>query len=144
MAIHNTVARDGREQPHAHVMVTTRRVAGEGFGKGKDREFSDKPEAVKAIRTRWGVHVNRALERANRVERVDHRSLAIQAAEARAQGDHVRAEALDRPPEPKIGPVGLKIEAEGRASYAVRRALEVRRGRQALGAVKREKVKAQT
>jgi hypothetical protein len=78
-------------------------------------------------------------------ERVDHRSLADQrqavlvvaADNARPENERQQAEAdaqrLDRSPEPKIGPVALKMERQGRGAeaLALRDALEVREERNA-------------
>ena len=126
IALHNPKAMDGGEQPHAHILITTRCVEQDGFSKKKDREFSDKPEAIRELRAKWGQAVNQSLERAGRSERVDHRRLDVQCAEARQAGDWIKAEQLDRPPETKIGPVGTKILKEGRRSKAADAALQIR------------------
>src|SRR5580692_4968950 len=70
--------------PHAHVLVTTRPVQGEGFGKkpsmaGKFNGrgsvgLQGKSELV-AWRESYARHENTALERAGSSARVDHRSL---------------------------------------------------------------------
>ena len=117
IAIHAPDALDGEKQPHAHIMLTTRALEGQGFAKGKDKSL-DQPDGIEAIRERWASHANRALERAGLGERVDHRSLERQRAEARAQGDDLRAAVLDRPPEPKIGPVAMQMVRAGRAEQA--------------------------
>ena len=129
VAIHNPAARDRQEQPHAHILTTTRPVEGEGFAPRKHKGL-DRPEGIRDLREKWGEHANRALARAGLEQRVDHRSLEAQRAEAQAQGDEARAWELDRAPEPKMGHVGQRIEREGRHSHAVADALEARQERQ--------------
>ena len=62
--------------PHAHIMLTMREISKEGFGK-KNREWN-KRELIQQQREAWARHVNRALEKAGKEERVDHRSLEAQ------------------------------------------------------------------
>ncbi|MDE8347581.1 MAG: MobA/MobL family protein [Acidocella sp.] len=101
VAIHNPSGRDGGEQPHAHVMLTTRVLTGEGFG-AKDREWNDKA-LYEGWRAGWAEHANRALERVGSRERIDHRSFAERG--------------IDREPEPKLGPKAARLErAETRAA----------------------------
>ena len=143
LAIHVGRARDGGEQPHAHIMLTTRIVTAEGFGpKNRDWNGTDKLDEWRA---RWAEHVNRDLERAGHRERIDHRSLDAQraaaerdAAQARHAGDDraamahdARAGALDREPEPKIGPIASQMERLGIRSRRgdERRAVEARNNR---------------
>lgn len=139
-AMHNGRARDGGEQPHAHVMLTTRELMGEGFGK-KAREWNE-TDRLEGWRARWAQHVNRELERGGHSARVDHRSLDVQRAEAeraaeraREAGDereadkqNTRAATLDREPEPKLGPIASQMEKLGHASRRgdERRAAEAR------------------
>jgi hypothetical protein len=85
-----------------------------GFGK-KVREW-DKRELVTSLRQEWAEHCNRALELAQVRERVDHRSLAAQLAEALEQGDFDRAAALDRLPGIHLGPAAHAMEREGIAT----------------------------
>ena len=70
------------------MLTTTRRAEAEGLGEKAEIELSDTARAkqglgktadeIEAIRASWGEQVNRALERARVVERVDHRSYARQ------------------------------------------------------------------
>lgn len=127
-AVHVGRARDGAEQPHAHIMLTTRTLTTEGFGP-KNRDWNA-TERLEGWRARWAAHVNRELERAGHGERIDHRSLEAQraaaerdAAQARAAGDgraandhEARAAALDREPEPKMGPIASQMERLGTPS----------------------------
>ena len=101
IAIHNPSGRDGGEQPHAHVMLTTRVLTGESFGP-KERGWNDKA-LYEAWRERWADHANRSLERVGSGERIDHRSFTERG--------------IDREPEPKLGPKAARLErAEQRAA----------------------------
>ncbi|MFC5653734.1 MobA/MobL family protein [Paenibacillus solisilvae] len=72
MAIH----RDDANNPHAHVMLTMREIGPEGFGK-KVREWNER-ELIAKWHEAWAHDVNRVFEKANRPERIDHRSLEKQ------------------------------------------------------------------
>ena len=87
---------------HAHVLLTMRNLAGEGFGP-KVRDWNA-VEQLEEWRERWAGAVNRALEQHGHAERVDHRSLAEQG--------------IDREPEPKQGPVATEMERDGKNSHA--------------------------
>lgn len=127
VAIHCPTASDGREQPHAHVMLTTRElIPQQGFG-GKNRDWN-RAEALGGWRETWAEHQNRALERAGHDQRVDHRSLEAQRGEAleiangnsrpapERQQAQERAEGLDREPQPKLGVAAAGMERRGLAS----------------------------
>lgn len=127
-AIHEGTARDGGEQPHSHVMLTTRTLTAEGFGQ-KNRDWNA-TEQLEGWRRAWETYANAALEREGRAERIDHRSLNVQRAaaerdfdRARAAGDiraadahQAAADRLDREPEPKIGPLASQYEKAGQTS----------------------------
>lgn len=120
VAIHKPRALDGGAQPHAHVLISTRTLGPAGFSKTKDRAFSDTPEAIAVLRSAWADAVNEALEGAGLVDRVDHRSLADRG--------------IDRPPEPKIGPVAMQVHLAGRRAYALEKVKRLRAARQDLEA----------
>ena len=65
---------------------------------------------IEAMRGTWAELQNRALERAGERDRVDHRSLEVQRADALTRGDTLAAEALDRAPEVKLGPAASAME----------------------------------
>lgn len=125
VAIHEGKARDGHGQPHAHVMLTMRELIGEGFGK-KDRSWNA-PDVLMGWREAWARDANAALERAGRSERIDHRSLEAQRAEAEQQVERARKDGqeevafehekkvvmLSREPEPKLGPSANAMEKRG-------------------------------
>ncbi|MBF0459700.1 MAG: MobA/MobL family protein [Nitrospirae bacterium] len=151
VAIHEPDARDGEKQPHAHIMVSDRALDASqptGLAAKKDRTLSQ-AEGIEALRERWGHHCNRALERAHVPERVDHRSLADQrqavlvvaADNTRSQAERRKATeqafVLNRPPEPKIGPVAMQMDREGNGdkAHALRDAMAVREDRTMLARV---------
>lgn len=123
VAIHCPTASDGREQPHAHIMLTTREIVPQGFG-AKVRDW-DRTDALEGWRERWAEHQNQALERAGLGERVDHRTLEAQRAAAlgiandntRTEPERAiaskRAAELDREPQPKIGVAAAGMERRG-------------------------------
>ena len=128
VAIHVGRAGDGADQPHAHILLTMRTLTTEGFGP-KARQWNAS-EKLEGWRARWAGHVNRELEREGHAERIDHRTLEAQraaaerdAARARAAGDDrtaeahmTRADALDREPDPKMGPTASQMERLGTSS----------------------------
>ncbi|KXY35537.1 MobQ family relaxase [Bacillus sp. FSL K6-0067] len=69
VAIH----RDDKNNPHAHILLTTREISQDGFVKKKNRDW-DKKENLLAWRESWAKYANLSLEKANVQERIDHRS----------------------------------------------------------------------
>ena len=104
------------ENPHAHIMLTTRTVTPEGFGP-KNRDWNKK-EQLATWREDWAAHANRALERHGHAERIDHRTLVAQRDEALARGDTARAETLDRDPEIHLGRSGWMMLRTGNEQIA--------------------------
>ena len=109
-AIHVPKASDGLEQPHAHLMFSERQV--DGIGRDPEQYFrrynkqapekggarkqfgtatkpAERKAELKALRTRWEVAVNVALEDAGVEARIDMRSLRDQAAAQGLDGDLV-------------------------------------------------------
>ena len=110
----------GSENPHAHILLTMRRIEGEGFGK-KERGWNSK-ERLEGWRESWADQANRALDRAGRSERIDHRTLEAQRDAALERGDLEAAERLDREPQVHLG----------KAAYMEARGIETDRGRRAV------------
>ncbi len=78
IAVHAPGREGDNRNHHAHLLVTTRRLTKDGLGE-KTRELDQKQTGeVERWRERWAEVQNRALERANVSERVDHRSLKDQ------------------------------------------------------------------
>lgn len=71
--------------PHAHVMLTLKTITAAGFGK-KDRSWNDKKMMLQ-WRESWATMSNSYLETAGSEERIDHRSLRTQCADALAQAE---------------------------------------------------------
>jgi len=76
-AIHQRGSTDGGGNPHAHVMLTMRRVTPEGFERTKARDWND-DELVVHWRKQWEIYCNEALEAAGFDARVDCRTLEEQ------------------------------------------------------------------
>lgn len=72
IAIHDS----GKENPHAHIMLTMREIEGASFGK-KQRAWNGKAQLVE-WRKEWAEVANTHLEKAGFSERIDHRSLLDQ------------------------------------------------------------------
>ncbi|HFP4057430.1 TPA: MobQ family relaxase [Escherichia coli] len=73
------------KNPHAHVMLTLKTIGPEGFGK-KERSWNDKKIMIQ-WRESWATMSNSYLEAAGSEERIDHRSLRTQCADALAQAE---------------------------------------------------------
>ena len=129
-------------------MLTMRELTGDGFGK-KDRSWNA-PDLLMGWREAWAREANGALERAGRSERIDHRSLDVQRAEAERQAERARGDRQDelalerekkvielsREPEPKIGSSANAQEKRGIATErgdAFRAAQDRNAQRQELG-----------
>ena len=127
MAMH---APDGDERNfHVHYLLTTRKIEREGFGEkcelelsGKKKKELDLPtgkQQVKEIRKDWADQANRHLERAGRLERIDHRSF--------------KDRGLDREATQHMGPGANKMERDGAESRIGQknRAIEARNAERA-------------
>ena len=113
------------DNPHAHLLATTRVVDAQGQSLGDKAavEWSDRKRKqhgmegrkteLAAARETWQNLANKALERAGQAERIDHRTLEAQRTEALEQGDVERAAKLDREPQNKIGWAAQKMERAG-------------------------------
>jgi Ti-type conjugative transfer relaxase TraA len=95
--VHWGMGRDGEAQPHAHVMLTMRRVEGDGFGP-KERDWNGR-ELLTGWRERWAELVNQRLAELGHDACIDHRSLA-------AQG-------IALEPQHKVGPAGQRRTERG-------------------------------
>lgn len=104
-ALHDPVPEKGDDPRnfHAHILLTMRKATKAGLHEVKTREWNSR-DMLKAWRSAWQDHANRALERAGKGARIDHRTLVAQQAEAQARGDRKAAMVLDRAPEIHVGP----------------------------------------
>jgi Ti-type conjugative transfer relaxase TraA len=78
IAIH----RDNPDNPHAHILLTTRTLDGDGFGK-KERGWNAKEE-LRHWRSLWAETANQALRERGLDIRIDHRTLEAQGLELTA------------------------------------------------------------
>lgn len=138
IALHAPGREGDQRNHHAHIMLTTREIGPEGFG-AKNRDWNAK-ELLVDWRSSWAEHVNQTLERCNVHERVDHRTLEAQRAEAldrahaaERRGDErgrvaelALAVELDRPALPDVGARGWSMMRRGIATPASDRWQEVR------------------
>ena len=90
--VHWDIGPDGLAKPHAHVMLSMREAAPDGFGK-KVREWNS-TELLTDWREAWAEHVNTRLAELDIDARVDHRTL--------------EAQGIDLEPQHKIGPAGAR------------------------------------
>ena len=95
--VHWGVGADGEAQPHAHVMLTMRRVEGDGFGP-KERDWNDRA-LLGGWRERWAEMANARLAELGHDARIDHRSYAEQG--------------IPLEPQHKIGPAGARRAERG-------------------------------
>ena len=117
---------------HAHILLTTREIAAEGFTT-KNRDWNA-VEVLEGWREAWAQDANLALELAGHAERIDHRTLEAQRIEAlelssaaEVRGDEaealhqtVRAVALDRLPLPQLSAGAWQLKERGQEVAAVR------------------------
>ena len=138
VALHAPGREGDQRNHHAHIMLTTREVGPEGFG-AKNRDWNAK-ELLVSWRGSWAEHVNDTLERCDIHERVDHRTLVAQRADALslahdagergdepAQAEHMaRAVELDRPALPGMSAGSWSMMRRGLTTPAAERWQEVK------------------
>jgi len=105
LAIHHAE----NENPHAHILLTTRSIDHEGFGK-KNRDWNQK-ELLESWRKSWEVNANRALEREGFEERIDRRTLKDQG--------------IERIPQIHVGPKVFEMEKRGVRTERGQRASDI-------------------
>jgi hypothetical protein len=136
-AIHEPSKKGDQRNWHIHALTTTRRIENGQLTDKTEIELNNtklkelgKPatqEQIEAVRELWAACCNRALERVNSPERVDHRSLAdqraaaLKEAEAHAQQGReqhaklaeLRAAELERVPQKHVGWQATAMERRG-------------------------------
>lgn len=95
--------------PHAHILLTLRDIGPEGFGQ-KQRDWNRK-ELLVSWREAWEKHANLALEQAQQISRIDHRTL--------------EAQQIDRVPQIHLGPRIIEMETRGIQTERGERALTI-------------------
>jgi len=123
IAIHRPSASDGEDQPHAHVMLTLRRLdagSATGFSAKKERDWNEREDIAKAVaeaRKRFNdtglpedkVALEAAEARRNvnvwRAEWAGYANRALEAAGSAARIDHrtLEAQGIQREPQPYLG-----------------------------------------
>ena len=120
VAIHAPGKEGDQRNHHAHILTSTNKVQGHGFGnKARELDFVAHNMAGKVgqaneidlVRERWEQLANQALETAGQEARIDCRSLEAQGITDRLPGVH-------------LGPTATAIERSGRESDIARRARE--------------------
>lgn len=125
VALHAPGQEGDQRNHHAHIMLTTRSVDGDGFG-GKERSWNDKA-LLAEWREDWADHANAYLRQIESVPEIDHRRLEVQREEKLEQKDQalergdskqaheleIEAVALDRDPLPDIGWKAWGMERRG-------------------------------
>jgi len=76
MVVDLAIHRDNPENPHAHLLVTTRGLSGDGFGR-KQRGWNERSQLLK-WREQWAEVGTEHLLKAGREIRIDHRTLEAQ------------------------------------------------------------------
>lgn len=111
IALHDPIPEQGQNPRnfHAHVMLTLRKATPDGLNPVKTREWNSR-ELLNEWRAEWALSCNKALERAGKRVRVDHRTLQAQRDWAVEIGDMVRAAELNRQPEIHVGPRARQME----------------------------------
>lgn len=112
VAIHAPCKEGDERNHHAHILLTTREIGPDGFGK-KVRDWNS-PEQLETWRENWARMANRSLERHGHEERIDHRSL--------------EAQGIEREPTTHNGPTATQMEREGERSERgdIKREIEAR------------------
>ncbi|MDO9223599.1 MAG: MobQ family relaxase [Caulobacter sp.] len=123
IAIHTPLGADGLEQPHAHVMLTMRRLdatTASGFARTKAREWNEDPEVEAALReAKDAFRTSETPELAALIDGLDkqrnihvwraawaeHANSALAAADAAARVDHrtLAAQGIAREAQPHLG-----------------------------------------
>ena len=134
-AIHESKSRDGKTNPHAHVLLTMRPIEADGFSAKKDRSWND-PKLGLEWRESWADHANRALEKAGVKDRIDHRSLVDQKEEAVKNGDEKKASELDRNPTVKEGRAATALRQKGEFSERVDLNDQIRKDNERVAALR--------
>lgn len=97
------------DNPHAHILLTTRKITPDGFGK-KNRDWNRK-ELLQQWRVAWELQANKALEQEGHEQRIDHRTL--------------EAQGIERIPQIHIGAKVVEMEQRGLRTERGARALEI-------------------
>lgn len=115
VAVHGPDRSGDTRNHHAHLLFSTRSLGASGFA-AKVRALDDRrqgPKEVKALRETVANLSNAALAANGKTDRVDHRSLAVQASIAESRGDYEAAALLTREPTIHVGRAGVAVVRKG-------------------------------
>lgn len=135
IAIH----RDDKENPHAHVMLTTREISEDGFTT-KNRDWNNK-KLLEQWREQWSEHANKALEKENIQERITHKSHADRGLEIlpTVHLGHVASDMEKKGMETDRGNINRKVEQHNAIVYDLQKYREEKQQRQALSKEQEQK-----
>lgn len=147
-AIHEPGSRNDVRNHHVHLLFSTRKLGPNGFG-AKVRLLDDRstgPREIRALRAEVSSCINVALEKANKPQRVDHRTLLLQARDAARRGDLDEVAALSREPTRHLGRATTAYTHRGRSTHRAHEQEELlrsnaellRQAQQRLSALRRE------
>lgn len=97
VVIHKPHGHGDERNIHAHIMLTTRTIGQDGFGK-KNREWNRKERLLK-WRSAWQEHTNQALAQNRNNTRIDHRNF--------------KKQGIDQEPTKHLGPEATALERRG-------------------------------
>ena len=104
--------REGDERNfHAHILLTTREITPEGFGK-KNRDWNKK-ELLEDWRKNWALSVNNFYQKKGVEQRVDHRSHDKRKEEALVKGNIEDVFSMSLKPQKDIGYKAFSMERRG-------------------------------
>lgn len=100
VTIHVPHVKGASRNRHAHILTTTRKINPDGSLSEKTRILDDKKtKEVERIRETWAYLANEALARADKSERISHKSL--------------EAQGVERMPTIHLGPAATAMERRG-------------------------------
>ncbi|NMO80152.1 MobA/MobL family protein, partial [Niallia alba] len=128
IAIH----RDDKENPHAHVMLTTREISEEGFTT-KNRDW-DRKEQLENWREQWSEHANKALEKENIQERITHKSHADRGLEVlpTVHLGHIASAMERKGKETELGNINREVKQYNAIVYDLQKYREEKQQRETL------------
>lgn len=118
-----------RNNPHVHIIVTTRTIGPDGFSRKKDREH-DRRKYINIWREQWATVQNRAYERAGYDKRVSHESLEVQGERDREPTIHLSRIDWNREQSGERTPAGDKKRAIQKRNEERARNKKLKRERQ--------------
>lgn len=106
VAIHGPGKHSDERNHHVHLLMSARQIGPDGFGARACAEFDARggvgADAIREVRKIVADVINEHLAKAQIDERVDHRLLVLQAADAAARGDYAKAAQLSREPKRRL------------------------------------------